>query len=99
MCLQAIAITLSQKCLQLILGKKIRDPSCDRAVEGAEYGSDEEYDENTLDDDDVLHDGHEEHRSRLLQCVVEALRENRSHWNVSVREASRNGLDRLIDLM
>jgi hypothetical protein len=41
----------------------------------------------------------DEHKGRLLSSLVEALRRNRTHWNVAVREASEVGLDRLLDII
>lgn len=41
----------------------------------------------------------DDHKGRLLSSLVEALRRNRTHWNVAVREASEVGLDRLLDII
>jgi hypothetical protein len=57
------------------------------------------YSDNDGDDGSSGCTNLDEHKGRLLSSLVEALRRNRTHWNVAVREASEVGLDRLLDII
>lgn len=82
-CLQAIGIMLSDMVLAMIVHNQ----------------SDGEGDNDTGERSSTSSDVNEGHKIRLLNSLVEALRKNRNHWNVSVRESSEVGLDRLLDVM
>jgi hypothetical protein len=85
--LQAIGIMLSDMVLTMVVSTP-----------------DDQYSDNGNGDGDDGSSGGttnnlDEHKGRLLSSLVEALRRNRTHWNVAVREASEVGLDRLLDII
>jgi hypothetical protein len=82
--LQAIGIMLSDIVLTMV-------------VSTPDHYSDN--DDNDGDDGSSGCTNLDDHKGRLLNSLVEALRRNRTHWNVSVREASEVGLDRLLDII
>ena len=95
-CLQSIAIVMSRKVLRLIVGNS-------DAFDPEEFGgSDGEFDvdgSSACQTEEEETSDNCEHRARLLNALVEALRMNRNHWNITVREASEKGLDRLLEVM